>query len=144
MPAPAKWSELVMIKIEKIFTEDIVAELNKFCWHTGVPITEDNSIIASSFVPGVKSKWRIANTPEAKEHHRKSAIAFHESEANCNTCKFLERVPHPKNSGFLYGKCSNSNKQVERSPYYKSMNGDIMMFHPDDWMGMPCYASRWD
>ena len=72
----------------------------------------------------------MANTPEAKAAKRQNDQWFHESEANCNTCKLLERTKHEKRKdGFLLGNCTNTEK--------------TLMFHPDDPMHMPCYVSRW-
>jgi hypothetical protein len=54
----------------------------------------------------------------------------------------LERVRHEKNSaGFLYGKCKGiPNVAAHQYP----MAGEVMVFHPDDSMNMPCYVSRWE
>jgi hypothetical protein len=71
-------------------------------------------------------------------------VSFHESEANCNTCSHLDRVKRPKNAaGFLYGRCKSQAPQIEASPYASRAVDGVMMFHPDDFMGMPCYSSRW-
>jgi hypothetical protein len=76
-------------------------------------------------IPGVKGA-NVATKEEAR--------AFHESERNCNTCRDLQRVPHPKHpAGFLYGHCLHH-------PYGTRW---VMMFHPDDHLGMKCYTPRW-
>ena len=50
---------------------------------------------------------------------------------NCNACLNLQRIKHPKDpDGFLYGSC-------KLHPYTNSIK-----FHPDDYMGMPCFINR--
>jgi hypothetical protein len=86
----------------------------------------------------------MADTPEARAAKKRSEIDFHACEANCNTCSHLQRVVRPKNRAFLlYGQCTNPNTQKHLSPYASRFEGDVMVFHPDDHMGMPCYVSRW-
>jgi hypothetical protein len=111
------------------------------CCFTGVKVTPDQAISIGATLPGVKAQYFMANTDEAREARKKSAILFHESERNCNTCSSLERVKHEKTpSGFLYGRCPT----VDSShPYSARQRGDIILFHPDDPMHMPCYTSRW-
>lgn len=76
-------------------------------------------------IPGVKNP-----TP----HTQAEARSFHESEANCNTCKYLKREKHEKDkNGFLYGRCG-------RNPFGHMF---VMKFHPEDPMHMRCYVSRW-
>ena len=78
----------------------------------------------------MKAEYLIANTQEANAMHKQQLIAFHESEANCNTCANLERVRHEKQaSGFLMGVCKATGRSIE--------------FHPDDPMHLECYVSRW-
>lgn len=113
------------------------------CDYTGRVTSEIE--MHGALVPGVKRKVPVSNTPEARSARKASAVAFHAMDANCNTCKHLVRVPHEKNSaGFLYGKCSNASGCPDKSPYASRQAGDVMLFHPDDWMGMPCYESRWE
>lgn len=73
-------------------------------------------------IPGVKGR------PSTKEE----ASAFHESEANCNMCKHLKRVPGKLGGGLMQGHCGHH-------PY-----GDrfVMIFAPADWMGMRCWEAR--
>lgn len=112
------------------------------CRYTSSMVWADACEVIGSVVPGVKARYVIAPTIEARHAHKASGIAFHESERNCNTCLFLSRVPHAKSAGFLHGRCTNAMAQVEASPYFNRMNGDVMVFHPDDPMHMPCYESR--
>lgn len=70
---------------------------------------------------------------------KKSALIFNEFEANCNTCRHLERVPS-KRGGLLYGKCQSHpiEHPYIRGPY----KGGAFAFSPDDHMGMKCYQPR--
>lgn len=114
------------------------------CWHTGVLVGPDDVQFVGAIVPGVRSLHPMAKTEKARAARKQSGIWFHESERNCNTCKYLERVPHEKSkAGFLYGRCTSEVSQQECSPYASRQEGDVMIFHPDDPMHMPCYESRW-
>jgi hypothetical protein len=100
------------------------------CRYTGVSIQPEQSLTIGATIANVKAQYLIANTGDAKDLHKQQTIAFHESEANCNTCANLERVKHDKDStGFLHGKCKTT--------------GQMIQFHPDDPMHMDCYVSRW-
>jgi len=84
-------------------------------------------------IPGVKG-------PPASREERD---AFNESEANCNTCKFLERIQRPKEpSRMQYGRCTNPGARIDRHPYRDRIEEGVLTFHADDWMGMPCYVYR--
>lgn len=75
-------------------------------------------------IPGTKQRVPLVEG-EAK--------MFHESERNCNTCKHLQRVSHPKcPAGFLQGHCLHH-------PYGTEF---VMKFHPKDPMHMRCYEPR--
>ena len=57
--------------------------------------------------------------------------ARNDMDMNCNNCINLIREKHSKDpGGFLYGKC-------KLHPYENSIK-----FHPDDFMGMPCFINR--
>lgn len=114
------------------------------CFYTGILVWADRAVVIGAIIPRVKTCYVIAMTDEAKNAHKASGIAFHENEANCNTCRFLKRVKHNKNvAGFLYGRCTSSLPNIEANPYFNRMEGDVMMFHPEDPMNMPCYVPRW-
>lgn len=99
----------------------------------------DNAVKVGPTIPGVKTQYLIHK--DELESHKQSIKLFHESEQNCNTCIFLERITHPKDSsGFLYGKCKNS--RCENTLYNSTK--EHMMFHPDDPMHMSCYQARWN
>jgi hypothetical protein len=67
---------------------------------------------------------------DAREAFKKSRALFDESEANCNTCTHLQRIPHGKQhpSAPMRGVCG--------------ANGAALVFHPDDFMGMSCWEGR--
>ena len=74
-------------------------------------------------IPGVKS---------GRKPTKEEARAFHESEANCNTCRHMVRAPMSSAERIARlhrGHCG-------MHPY-----GDrfTMIFAPDDWMGMRCW-----
>ena len=114
------------------------------CHYTGAKVAEDEAVWIGAIVPGVKARYAIADTAEARAAHKASGRTFAESEANCNTCVHLRRETRTKQrDGFLYGTCASPRAQPEASPYHKRQQGAVMVFHPDDPMHMPCYVSRW-
>lgn len=108
--------------------------------YTKRPVVD--AIWVGATIPGVNAKYPIA--PESKTLHKQQQIWFHEADRNCNTCKHLQRIKHPKNiAGFLYGRCTSDSPMHECSPYKLERDGS-MKFHPDDPMHMECYVSRWE
>lgn len=97
------------------------------CHWTGRIVNALDAVISGGFYPGVKSRYiAVKDHQQAK---KESHAAFSEMDANCNTCKNLDRIKHDKDkAGFLYGVCKMNLKSVK--------------FHPDDWMGMSCWESR--
>jgi hypothetical protein len=123
-----------------ICVDDFGSEVYR-CRYTDQLVWADIAFVVGATMPGVKARYVI--TPDARQAHRNSGIAFHDSEANCNTCRHLVRVRHAKcRSGFLRGRCAHPSPQLDASPYFNRMEGDVMVFHPDDPMHMPCYESR--
>lgn len=115
------------------------------CRYTRTLVWADQALVIGGVMPGVKVSYVMAATDEAKAAQKASSIAYHESEANCNTCHHLERVKRDKNkAGFLYGRCKSAESKIEASPYYSRTEGNVIVFHPDDPMLMPCYISRWE
>lgn len=111
--------------------------------YSGVLVWADRAVFFGAVIPQCNSRY-LDDPVLGKEGRRTSFKAFCDSEGNCNTCRHLERTPHAKRrDGFLEGRCRNP-VQIERHPYRSRFVGDVMIFHPDDWMGMPCYESRWD
>ncbi len=65
--------------------------------------------------------------------------AFDEMDRNCNTCARLTRVARPKEKArFLYGKCDST------EPHLYTKKDGVIMFHPNDHMGMECWEHRDD
>ena len=111
------------------------------CHYTQKIVWADNVVFVGAEIPGVKAKYVMSKA--AQEARVYSAKAFHESEANCNTCAHLMRVKHQKDrAGFLRGVCGNGKSQWDASPYATHIDGNVMRFHPDDPMHMPCYLPR--
>ena len=81
--------------------------------------------------------------------------AYNEMDRNCNACKHLIRVDSPpKGKPYMlwHGKCNSPNPRFDVHPYgpkayeklpekYKLPEG-VFGFHPNDWMGMPCWEPR--
>lgn len=107
------------------------------CHWTGKEVGAPDAVITGGFYPGIKSKFIACkdHTAAKKQSHH----LFNQMDANCNTCKHLDRIKHSKDSaGFLYGACKIDSQDQK---HYQVRNG-VMMFHPDDHMGMECYESR--
>lgn len=112
------------------------------CHHTNNIVHADDAVIVGAIVPSVNAKYVVLRGI-GELAHKQSAQWFHESEANCNTCKHLVRVVHKKSKdGFLYGKCNSKTQDIELHQYRGEWVGDIMKFHPHDPMHMSCYDSR--
>lgn len=106
------------------------------CQYTKATVSADKAIFLGAIMPNLNGTYVCA--VDAVPAFKKSRECFNESEANCNTCKSLQRVPHEKNaSGFLYGKCG---KGITEHQY--PMKENVIMFHPDDPMNMPCWGAR--
>ena len=99
------------------------------CRFTGRLVGGDAAQTCGAIVPGVRAVYVMADTDAARAAKKASEQAFHESEANCNTCQHLERVPHDKSkAGLLYGRCNR--------------HGVSLDFHPADPMNMQCHNLR--
>lgn len=111
------------------------------CRYTGKPVSAQDVTMVGALIPGVQTQYAVS--PEGMAQHRQSVVWFHEAEANCNTCKDLERVSHNKGKGgFLYGRCNSAVQDLESHPYSTQFVDGVMIFHPHDPMHMPCYSSR--
>ena len=108
------------------------------CRFTGKPVHSDNCRIVGPMIPQASGVRYVASL-DSKAEEKASRRDFDENEANCNTCRHLQRVPSRKGvSGLLYGKCLST--PHDSHPY--GMENGIMSFAPDDWMGMPCWEPR--
>lgn len=132
-----------MFEQPSICTDDYGQSVYR-CRYTAAIVFADDAVVIGARIPGVRARLFIAPSEEAKRAHKAEGIAFHEAEANCNTCRYLERVKHSREpAGFLFGRCRSRNGRPDVSHYADRARGDVMIFHPDDPMHMPCYASRW-
>jgi hypothetical protein len=115
------------------------------CYWTGEPVYASREISTGAILPQVKTKYLVGGLGW-EEKKRKSYRLFADSEGNCNTCKHLRRIPHKKTkSDFVQGDCASPNPSWDKHPYVNRFSAyGHMIFHPDDWMGMPCYESRWE
>lgn len=97
------------------------------CPWTGRTVPREEAILLPAIIPGVPP--RLA-APEAGTARQASYRAYADCEQNCNTCRHLERVPHPKcPHGWLEGTCRR--------------DGRALRFHPEDPLHLACYESRW-
>lgn len=131
------------IDSQRVCTDDYGDGVYRCQWTQSL-VWPDELSVQGAIVPGVIAYHIMANTPEAKALRRASQIAFHESEANCNTCVHLSRVRHQKVlGGLLYGSCNSPQPRMGAHPYRNRMVDGVFPFSPDDWQGMPCYESRY-
>jgi hypothetical protein len=101
------------------------------CRYTGLPVGGDGATFTGALTPGVKTRYVMGTSEAAKAGMKASRQAFNEMDSNCNTCGNLDRMKHEKRrDGFLLGVCKAG--KVE----------GVMTFHPDDYMGMPCWVTR--
>lgn len=125
-----------------ICTDDF-GEAVYHCRYTKELVWSGVAVVIGATIPGLDVRYVLAPTQQAKEAHKASTLAFHESEANCNTCKDLLRVKHKKNAAnLLYGECRSTQPHLEDSPYCGRKEGEVMVFHPNDPMHMRCYTQR--
>lgn len=110
------------------------------CHYSGEPVSLGASIFIGPCVPQVHGTYVCH--PAAKPAFQESKRAFDESEANCNTCRHLHRVVHKRSAGVLYGRCLSPAQDMGAHPYRDRIVYGVMPFHPDDYMGMPCYEAR--
>lgn len=119
-----------------ICVDDYGEEIYRCHWSSEL-VKASESTASGSFVPGV----RVTYTCKAdhKEAKKKKYRDFADAEANCNTCLHLERIKHDKDPfGFITGRCNS----VPVESMQLIVREDMIVFHPDDWMGMGCYVSR--
>ena len=129
------------------------------CPYTGKLVWISKAFLVGAILPQCDSIYVCADgyLPFYKESRR----LFNESERNCNTCKFLIRVPFKNdNSGLQPGKCSKPNNDLSSHPYFHgksseplseaalrlfeliTADGSDFYFAPDDCMNMTCYEQR--
>ena len=109
------------------------------CHYTGAMIARREAIRLGPIIPQVNVTY-ICH-PLAADARKASLQLFYETEQNCNTCRFLIRVPFDRRSarisGLMPGKCNHPSS----TPLYPK-GGDNIMFAPDDCMLQPCYEQR--
>lgn len=127
------------MKYVKVACVDDFGELVIRCHLTGALVWASKAIAYSLMRYG--GRLYRAPTDAAQAALRLSAGLLAELDANCNTCKWLARERHAKSpTGELRGWCDNPASRLDLL-HYKPDEARIM-FHPDDFMGMPCYESR--
>lgn len=97
------------------------------CQFSKKPVSTDESINLGPLMANVSGTY-ICH-PEGIQARKESKKNFDEMDANCNTCKNLQRLHHDKRKdGQLVGVCK--------------VTADKLLFHPDDHMGKECWESR--
>ncbi len=95
---------------------------------TREPLRPEEIMASPGFFPGVKGFYP-ANRSTEKQARQECRNIFDELEANCNTCRLLQRRTHSKHpQGFLFGICSKTQEDL--------------IFHPDDPLDKKCYERR--
>ena len=107
-----------------ICTDDFGNEVYK-CHYSEKPVSVVESIFIGPLIPQVNGTYVCA--PDAKHAYVESKKAFDEMDANCNTCRNLDRLPHEKRE-LMRGMCA--------------IRGEIVRFHPEDCMSMTCWDAR--
>ena len=108
--------------------------------YSGLLVWPDDVIYLGPVVPQAPDCY--VDRKEGIKERLKSVQVFNESEANCNTCAHLTRLPFKKSSsGLMPGKCTNKDADFSVHPYPPDAGG-VMRFAPEDWQGMPCWKLR--
>ena len=109
------------------------------CHYSAGLIVRKDSIVLGPVIP--QAPMPYVCHPLANDARKRSIVLFNETEQNCNTCKYLQRVPFDRRSfsvsGLMPGICLHSNPE----PLYP-VDGNKIMFAPDDCMLQECYSSR--
>ena len=108
------------------------------CIYTHMLFVRKEGIVLGPIVPQATKSYLCH--PLAGSRRKGSIRQFQEYEQNCNTCKYLLRLPFgwkEKNAGLHPGECLNE----KRKPLYPCGSNKIM-FAPDDCMLQSCYESR--
>lgn len=109
------------------------------CPYTKKKVKLDDSIFLGPVLPNLPKGSCFVCAKDAMPAFRESRKEFDKIEQNCNTCRNFKRLPHDKKHGFLKGECD----KAEDHPMIYNRKGAVFWIHPNDWMGMDCYESRY-
>lgn len=114
------------------------------CSMTGYLHHFENTILFGGYIKGYKLNSVVGKSAESQLRLKINRQLFDENDANCNTCKYMQRVKHEKDRhGFLCVQCTNPNGLSSSGQYRKETpDAKVFWIHPDDWMGMECYQHR--
>lgn len=100
------------------------------CRYTKKPVNSQECIFIGAVLPQVNCTYVCAK--DAMDAFKYSKAALNEMDANCNTCKFLERLAFQKQSpaSVMHGVCNHHPYKIK------------VTFHPDDHMSMKCWKAR--
>ena len=140
-----------------VYAQDILEDYHFACiddYGTPVYVNKTNSQELVWLTEVVFSKRPPTQKEiQEKEDEKISQRIKSDFERNCNTCIFLERVPHKKSPKearggkidvALYGKCKSIPRPSSWSTYEAKQFrvGEVVRFYPIDAMFMDCYVSR--
>ena len=142
------------IEINIIETNINVNESICLCHFTKNNFKVKDGIVLGAIVPQVNISYLCH--PDANNIRIKQKKEFDLFEKNCNTCKFLQRLPTNKSENSLKGFCKNNNHSqalpsipfgiwnLKFEPQYRyNLNNTIeISFDPNIHMNMNCYQPR--
>jgi hypothetical protein len=109
------------------------------CPYTNTQFKAKDGIVLGAIIPEVNHSYLCH--PNATSARKQSKILFDISEANCNTCIHLQRIPH-KNRDSMKGYCNSEsfkpyilqrNNHISQIPLFSIENNKITIsFHPDE------------
>lgn len=130
-----------LIDVLLVATDDYGDMIIAASRYSGKHFRANTGVVHGATIPQVNLAF--LDDPLEEDRHKASVTAFHECEANCNTCRNLIRIPSDKRlsklSGVHYGRCSTIPDNSH--PYPPDANG-VMRFSPLDFQGMPCWEPR--
>jgi hypothetical protein len=114
--------------LNKPVATDDFGDLVYVCRFTKKYVRSSDSIFLGEVSPQVSGSYVCAT--DANAARIESAKGFATVDRNCNTCKHLQRNAHPKQhpAAMHTGVCG--------------VTGKPLIFHPEDYMGMPCWVPR--
>lgn len=128
----------------KPFVDDYGDIVFKKCPRTGHgPFWVSEGRLIPPEIPTVKGMTFVHNS-YTKEMQKYDKALFDDLDANCNTCKYLIRMPNNK-FGEMQGKCA-SVPDDGGNGWFRLMpipDDGVFSFHPTDFMGLKCYSNRY-
>src|SRR5574340_322777 len=110
------------------------------CHYSGTWFLRRNGIWLGAIIPQVKVRY-LCHPKYGVLARKQSKLLLDAFERNCNTCKYLVRIPFKSDGSRLQpGICTSKSFDYEHHPYWKGSH--TILFPPDDYMGMSCWTER--